>query len=343
MTTTPCGRSRSRWRAILAARWPRPSGGEQALALVDKLTPKLILLDYAMPGMNGLQLARALRERGVTAPIALVTGYAELSEADVAAGELAGLLRKPFTIRELQALLTQLRAARPSAEAGLSGTGWQAVAVYQTKRGNVATGATPASRAAASAFAVSKPPSAVLSSAPWMPSSTQQAARSTPTAPAMSVRSESPTASTCSGGRPSCSQHRLIDRRIGLAQRADIAAKFAVAHRQGAGAQHAHAAADDLQVGIGADHLQPVPRALRQDRLEFRHVAGIAMIVRAGVQHEIRFGRGVATTVSGSPSSTGRSRSGPRWNTRVPSSAHHRSGGSCSARRTASPLVRMPV
>jgi CheY-like chemotaxis protein len=66
--------------------------------------------------MNGLQLARALRERGVTAPIALVTGYAELSEADVAAGQLAGLLRKPFTIRELQILMTQLRAVS-SAEA----------------------------------------------------------------------------------------------------------------------------------------------------------------------------------------------------------------------------------
>jgi signal transduction histidine kinase len=89
------------------------AGGEQALALVDKLSPppKLILLDYAMPGMNGLQLARALRERGMKAPIALVTGYAELSEADIAAGQLAGLLRKPFTIRELQSLLTQLRAA----------------------------------------------------------------------------------------------------------------------------------------------------------------------------------------------------------------------------------------
>jgi signal transduction histidine kinase len=101
------------------------SGGEQALALVDKLSPKpkLILLDYAMPGMNGLQLARALRERGVVAPIALVTGYAELSESDVAAGQLAGLLRKPFTIRELQALLTQLRTAAgipvPCLEPGL--------------------------------------------------------------------------------------------------------------------------------------------------------------------------------------------------------------------------------
>jgi signal transduction histidine kinase/CheY-like chemotaxis protein len=88
------------------------AGGEQALALIGKLTPppKAILLDYAMPGMNGLQLARALRERGVTAPIALVTGYAELSEADIAGGQLAGLLRKPFTIKELQVLLTQLRA-----------------------------------------------------------------------------------------------------------------------------------------------------------------------------------------------------------------------------------------
>jgi CheY-like chemotaxis protein len=95
------------------------SGGEQALALVAKLSPppKLILLDYAMPGMNGLQLARTLRDRGVKAPIALVTGYAELSEADIAAGQLAGLLRKPFTIRELQGLLTQLRAAAGAAGA----------------------------------------------------------------------------------------------------------------------------------------------------------------------------------------------------------------------------------
>ena len=94
------------------------SGGEQALALIDKLSPppKLILLDYAMPGMNGLQLARALRERGLKAPIALVTGYAELSESDIAVGQLAGLLRKPFTIRELQGLLTQLRAAADAAE-----------------------------------------------------------------------------------------------------------------------------------------------------------------------------------------------------------------------------------
>ena len=98
------------------------AGGEQALALVDKLSPlpEVILLDYAMPGMNGLQLARALRDRGINAPIALVTGYAELSEAEIATEQLGGLLRKPFTIRELQGLLTQLRAAAPCLEPGLA-------------------------------------------------------------------------------------------------------------------------------------------------------------------------------------------------------------------------------
>jgi signal transduction histidine kinase/ActR/RegA family two-component response regulator len=95
------------------------AGGAQALTLIGQLprSPGFILLDYAMPEMNGLQLARALRERGITAPIALVTGYAELSEADIAAEQLGGLLRKPFTIRELRTLLTQLRTVRESAVA----------------------------------------------------------------------------------------------------------------------------------------------------------------------------------------------------------------------------------
>jgi len=89
------------------------ASGEQALALIADLTPPptFILLDYAMPGMNGLHLAGALRERGTSAPIALVTGYAELSEADIAEAKLAGVLRKPFTIGELHRLLLRLRAA----------------------------------------------------------------------------------------------------------------------------------------------------------------------------------------------------------------------------------------
>jgi CheY-like chemotaxis protein len=82
----------------------------EALMLLPQLPdpPDLILLDYAMPGMNGLQLARRLRERGFAMPIVLVTGYADLADADGSGNPLDALLRKPFTIRELDATLTRL-------------------------------------------------------------------------------------------------------------------------------------------------------------------------------------------------------------------------------------------
>lgn len=86
-------------------------GGAEALSLLANLgsTPSLILVDYAMPGMTGLHLARRLRERGLTVPIAMVTGYAELADAEDGESPLDGLLLKPFTIQELQALMTRLQ------------------------------------------------------------------------------------------------------------------------------------------------------------------------------------------------------------------------------------------
>ncbi|MDR3537053.1 MAG: response regulator [Acetobacteraceae bacterium] len=87
-------------------------GGAEALALLAKTgkPPDILLVDYAMPGMNGLTLARRLREDGLTVPIGMVTGYAELAEVDAGESPLDGLLRKPFTIDELQALVVRLAA-----------------------------------------------------------------------------------------------------------------------------------------------------------------------------------------------------------------------------------------
>jgi CheY-like chemotaxis protein len=88
-------------------------GGREALALLDRSTPdvSLAVLDYAMPEMNGVQLAHAIRDRGIAAPIVLATGYAELAEPlDSRASPLSVVLRKPFTINQLQTTLTRLHA-----------------------------------------------------------------------------------------------------------------------------------------------------------------------------------------------------------------------------------------
>jgi signal transduction histidine kinase/CheY-like chemotaxis protein len=88
------------------------SGAGEALALLDS-SPRaitLLLLDYMMPGQNGIDLARAVRARGIGAPLVLATGYAELGDSLESYKTLINaLLPKPFTITELQAVLLRLR------------------------------------------------------------------------------------------------------------------------------------------------------------------------------------------------------------------------------------------
>lgn len=91
-----------------------------ALALVQAATtpPDLALLDIEMPGGNGVQLAAALRERGVRCVI-FSTAHAEHA---LQAFELAALdyLLKPYTAERLAGALMRVREllARPAAPVG---------------------------------------------------------------------------------------------------------------------------------------------------------------------------------------------------------------------------------
>jgi len=83
------------------------ASGREMLALFDAQAIDLVLLDLKLPGEDGLQLARALRERA-TVPIVLLTGKNE--EADRVMGLELGAddyVTKPFSPREL---LARLRA-----------------------------------------------------------------------------------------------------------------------------------------------------------------------------------------------------------------------------------------
>ena len=55
------------------------SGGG-ALDLLDRNTHiDLVILDFAMPGMNGMEVARQVRTKVPSRPVVFVTGYADTS------------------------------------------------------------------------------------------------------------------------------------------------------------------------------------------------------------------------------------------------------------------------
>ena len=95
---------------------PAPDGGA-ALAAAERTVPDLVVLDVAMPGMDGLQVCRRLRAKGLGVPVLLLT--ARDSVDDRVAGLDAGAddyLAKPFSVAELLARIRAvLRRRAPEA------------------------------------------------------------------------------------------------------------------------------------------------------------------------------------------------------------------------------------
>ena len=88
--------------------------GEAGLQRIRESRPGLVLLDYAMPGMNGADVARAARDEDRDLPIIFVTGYAVSDQLEAALGPDVTVLRKPFTVAQLAAIVEeQLAAAKP--------------------------------------------------------------------------------------------------------------------------------------------------------------------------------------------------------------------------------------
>ena len=111
--------------------------GDLALALVDEITPDVILLDAMMPGMDGFETCRRLKARGHLAhvPVIFMTGLSE-TEHIVKGLEAGGVdyVTKPIAPDEILARirvhLASARAAQ-SARAALDTTGRTLFAVYR--------------------------------------------------------------------------------------------------------------------------------------------------------------------------------------------------------------------
>lgn len=89
--------------------------GDAAVNLAVKENPALVLLDVMLPGMNGFDVCRSLREKGFEAPIIMLTARNE--EIDRVVGLEIGAddyVTKPFSIRELIARIrVRLRRQPP--------------------------------------------------------------------------------------------------------------------------------------------------------------------------------------------------------------------------------------
>ena len=74
----------------------------EALALFDAQRFDAVFSDIGMPGMDGWELARILRERDETIPLALITGWGEIiGEEERAAARVNWVVTKPFSITQI--------------------------------------------------------------------------------------------------------------------------------------------------------------------------------------------------------------------------------------------------
>ncbi|HEX4408790.1 MAG TPA: response regulator [Xanthobacteraceae bacterium] len=77
-------------------------GGDEALAAFSDFNPDLLIVDFAMPNMNGAEVVTAARANNKEQKILFLSGYADSGILEAAVGS-APLLRKPFRPADLAA------------------------------------------------------------------------------------------------------------------------------------------------------------------------------------------------------------------------------------------------
>lgn len=92
--------------------------GEDALLLVDEISPDIIVLDWMMPNVSGIEVCRRLKSRADTRSIPIIMLSARSEEVDRVRGLETGAddyVIKPYSVVELMARVrAQLRRVRPS-------------------------------------------------------------------------------------------------------------------------------------------------------------------------------------------------------------------------------------
>lgn len=75
----------------------------EAISNLDVFVPDLLMTDYVMPEMSGVDLIQEIEKRGIFIPSILITGKADgsLDEQTCSLSNLIGIIGKPFPPRTL--------------------------------------------------------------------------------------------------------------------------------------------------------------------------------------------------------------------------------------------------
>ena len=96
----------------------RAETGDEALLLVDEETPDIIVLDWMLPGVSGIEVCRRVKSKSETRAIPIIMLSARSEEVDRVRGLETGAddyVIKPYSVVELMARVrSQLRRTRPT-------------------------------------------------------------------------------------------------------------------------------------------------------------------------------------------------------------------------------------
>jgi len=93
--------------------------GSRALEMYEPGKFDLVISDYSLGQMNGLNLARKIRERSATQPFILVTAYAEtMALKKELLTDIDFILGKPFALTQLQEAMNSVFPHTPGALEG---------------------------------------------------------------------------------------------------------------------------------------------------------------------------------------------------------------------------------
>ncbi len=96
----------------------KAANGDEALLLVDEDSPDIIVLDWMMPNLSGIEVCRRLKTRPDTRSIPIIMLSARTEEVDKVRGLETGAddyVVKPYSVVELMARVrSQLRRVRPA-------------------------------------------------------------------------------------------------------------------------------------------------------------------------------------------------------------------------------------